>query len=234
MLTPGSIIEHNFILDLPLTWCEKQIYALIYSFTVGDFGICFASKSRLAELSRCSQSSVYRAFTRLLALGFIEKATVGKYHGVRALVFESTLKDSNRRSESSAVAPPTASEKARDDVKEAEVNSEDESTSLEEDEKGNTALTEKERYFREYMKVFGKYSTLPPPKYSFLGYGNHKNVLLTEKQYEALLLLAGYDRLSLYISRLDALIKNNEKTGKPPPHSAYRTLKKWINNDLGT
>ena len=35
-----------------------------------------------------------------------------------------------------------------------------------------------------------------------------------------------------YLMRLENMLTENESLGKKPPHSHYKTLKKWIEEDL--
>ena len=234
----GSLLIPSFIFNLHLKRCEQAVLSVIYAFTVGKYGLCFAGIEKLCEMSSYGKTSVYNALGRLVSLGYIEKVNTGKLYGYRALVFEKESKDIREVSENENCSTfPTQEEEKNEEAKNEEAkneeeNNEDERVAPKEPEKENTAPLYEGQYYKEYMKVFGKYRNLPPPEYSLECYGNHKNVLLTEKQYEALFRLVGYDRLSLYIARLDVLIKNNEKTGKSPPHSAYATIKKWIKKDM--
>ena len=55
---------------------------------------------------------------------------------------------------------------------------------------------------------------------------------MTEAQYKRLLDLLPTEELMPYFVKLENMLEDNLKTGKQPPHSHYKTLKKWTAEDL--
>ena len=70
-------------------------------------------------------------------------------------------------------------------------------------------------------------------KYDVKGYGRYGFVGMTDAQYTNLLALVNSEVLTAYVRRLEIMLENNTENGPPPPHSAYKTLKKWIEEDYG-
>ena len=66
----------------------------------------------------------------------------------------------------------------------------------------------------------------------FLAFGKSGGVIMTEPQYKRLLDLLPTEELLPYFVKFEAMLKENIKTGKKAPHSHYKTIKKWIEEDM--
>ena len=66
----------------------------------------------------------------------------------------------------------------------------------------------------------------------FLSFGKSGTVVMTEPQYKRLLDLLPTEELMPYFVKFEAMLKENDKTGRKSPHSHYKTLRKWIEDDL--
>ena len=66
----------------------------------------------------------------------------------------------------------------------------------------------------------------------FMSFGKSGGVIMTEPQYRRLLDLLPTEELMPYFVKLETMLTENVKTGRKPPHSHYKTLKKWIEEDL--
>ena len=103
--------------------------------------------------------------------------------------------------------------------------------------KGNKAVggTKKAEFARIRARIAAKVKKAPtpptPPKYTMHSYGKNGYISMTDEQYTALLSLADGELLAAYMSRLEKMLEENVRTGKAPPHSHYRTLRKWIESD---
>ena len=103
--------------------------------------------------------------------------------------------------------------------------------------KGNKAVggTKKAEFARIRARIAAKVKKAPtpptPPKYTMHSYGKNGYISMTDEQYTALLSLADGELLGAYMSRLEKMLEENVRTGKAPPHSHYRTLRKWIESD---
>ena len=78
--------------------------------------------------------------------------------------------------------------------------------------------------------MMGKYEK-PGDNRRFLSFGKSGGVIMTEPQYRILLSMLPTEELMPYFVKLEAMLEENVKTGKKPPHSHYRTIKKWIEED---
>ena len=65
----------------------------------------------------------------------------------------------------------------------------------------------------------------------FLSFGKSGSVRMTEPQYEQLLELLPSEELMPYLVKLEIMLEDNLKTGRKPPHSHYKTVRKWIEED---
>ena len=82
----SSFLIHRFMAEeLKLTGGRLLIYALIYSFSRSKAGLYFGPPDYLSLMSGMSHSSVRRVLGELLDLGYIEKCTIRKKTGYRAV-----------------------------------------------------------------------------------------------------------------------------------------------------
>ena len=292
MLERGSVIEHNFIKKLPLGRCEKRVLAVIYCYTIGKYGICFAGIKKLVEQIDYSKSSIYRAISSLLSRGYVERVEAERLTGLRARLdviynLDTPLNKAEETEETERTAEQAIQTEHTDSGAQAEQAIQTEHTesgaqaihtahtacqaeaehialaahtpcqapSAKEDVEKKTAPPEKACRERRYNNIdeefshcldtvgergekihrYGIYSPeRPPPKYIPSFYGAKSLVYLTEAQYKSLLSLVEPDVLGYYFRRFEYMLEQNDEKGIAHPHSHYRTIKSWINKDLGT
>lgn len=106
-------------------------------------------------------------------------------------------------------------------------------------EYGLIEITEKgircdEEYIKEHENaISGNLEQTPEqPKYRVNEYGRYGFVGMTPVQYRRLLSLVDEDVLSAYIRRFEMMLEKNAASGVSGPHSHYRTIRKWIEQDL--
>ena len=73
--------------------------------------------------------------------------------------------------------------------------------------------------------------SIPKPKYDMRLFGNNNMVIMTDEQYINLCSLIDEIYLNGYVCKLERMLIENRKCGMPGPHSHYRTIKKWIQED---
>ncbi len=69
----------------------------------------------------------------------------------------------------------------------------------------------------------------PHPKYEFHNVGRHELVSMTAEQYSRLTKLVAPDKLAVYITKLELLIRDKGYR----TFNSYKTIKKWIYEDTG-
>ena len=95
-----------------------------------------------------------------------------------------------------------------------------------------------ERYFSENLPEHEKNTFFMMQRYEkpgdnrrFLAFGKSGGVIMTEPQYKRLLDLLPTEELMPYFVKLETMLSDNVKTGRKPPHSHYKVIKKWIEED---
>lgn len=226
-----SFSIHSFILNMPLTLCEKFVYALLYSYTMGEHGMYFGTRERLSEQLGLSIRSVARAYKTLLALGYIEKVTRSGKVGVRCVQNEGdkplpTVKKSARsemaddmQSAKGGSGQPEAAQKSTQ-VRSAPKSEECTANNINED---SQTVIPKTNYLRNTAK----------PKFEIMEFGKEGFIQLTPEQYSELRKLVDCEVLQCYFSKMEKMLWEGRLNTIPGPHSHYRTLKKWIISDLG-
>ena len=250
---------HRFMYDLGIQKSDLIIYAALYSFTIGERGLFHGSRAYLAESVGVSEKTVYRSLAKLFSMGLVEKHTTedNRYTGVRCV----SLKEvENRKKEAKREVSEAEKEYKNELTKRVEERrscEEKSKSSLEErcaesveehlrrvdelcariDEKLHRAAAEKMlgRNAPEHEKntfiMMQKYEKSGDNR-KFLSFGKSGGVIMTEPQYKRLLDLLPTEELMPYFVKLENMLEDNLKTGKKPPHSHYKTLKKWIAEDL--
>ena len=66
----------------------------------------------------------------------------------------------------------------------------------------------------------------------FLSFGKSGGVIMTEEQYKRLLAILPTEELMPYFVKLENMLNENIKNGRKPPHSHYKTVRKWIEEDM--
>ena len=99
--------------ELMLRGSELRVYALIFSFTLGDLGMYYGTRKYLAKTLMLSERTVYRALSSLTKRGLIENVfdEMSGRSGIRC----SYMKEAERKGENSEFIEKV-SEKALDNM----------------------------------------------------------------------------------------------------------------------
>ena len=189
---------YGFMRHLKLTNSEMIVYALLYSYTLGEYGMYYGSQEKIAKSLNLSIRTVARAYRRLYDLGYIIKVEADGRHGIRCTVH----KDMKTKKEKKAAAQST--EGVCDDINASG------------DELGVGFIP----------------IACDNPKYNVLEFGKEGFVHLTQAQYQELRKLVHSDVLMSYFCKLEKFLWEGRNEPIPGPHSHYKTLKKWIHEDL--
>ena len=84
---------------------------------------------------------------------------------------------------------------------------------------------------RNTIRMMNKYERSGDNR-QFLRFGRSGGVRMTEPQYKNLLAILPTEELTPYLAKLENMLDENVKTGRKPPHSHYKTIKKWIEEDM--
>ena len=217
----------EFMYGLGIKNSDLTVYAALYSFTVGERGLYHGAAAYLADSLGISVRTVRRAYSKLFALGLIERYATsdGRYVGVRCVMSRTEPKKCKLASkETSSVGekraeplPASATQSNRADDICALINKKIVSADAPDHEK-NTFLM---------MKRYEKSGD----NRRFLAFGKSGGVIMTEPQYSRLLELLPTEELLPYFVKLETMLCENIKTGRKPPHSHYKVIKKWIEED---
>ena len=247
---------HRFMYGLGIKGSALILYAALYSFSLGERGLYHGSQKYLAESIGVSVRTVQNALTRLFSLGLIERYETpdGRYKGIRCIEpkpeqrrqsqpsidnKEAIAKSSDAKSETREEMGRGLSEEVQnqidrvDDIcarvqeKIRELNAEKEKRRASAVEIPEDASPQE----RNTIRMMNKYEKLGDNR-RFLEFGKSGSLRMTEPQYKRLLDLLPTEELMPYFVRFETMLKDNEKSGKKPPHSHYKTLKKWIEEDL--
>ena len=289
----------RFMYDLGIKNNDLKIYAVLYSFTIGERGLFHGSASYLAEGLGISVRTIRRVYNNLFKLGLIEKYTTedGRYSGIRCTSLAKVEERRKAEERKRAEAQQKFAEELSARIEESKTPSPDVKESTEEYLKHIDDLTANmlkkarnnsvsvsrhnptaaktvhselnpgtkegeysERYsdktnnacvpgisineeiprkiLSENMSEHEKNTFLMMQKYEkrgdnrkFLAFGKSGGVIMTEPQYRRLLGLLPTEELMPYLVKLETMLNDNVKTGRKPPHSHYKTLKKWIEED---
>ena len=193
---------YGFMRQLKLSNNEMMVYALLYSYTLGEYGMYFGSQERIAKALNISVRTVARAYRRLYDLGYIIKVEEDGRRGVKCTVH----KDSKKKAKEEASAP-----QSRDDsITECECECDD-----------------LDEFNAEFFSTFHE-----SPKYRVVDLGREGFVHMTLAQYRELRKLVEEDVLMGYFNKLEKMLWDGRNDSIPGPHSHYKTLKKWINEDF--
>ena len=204
---------HRFMYTLGIKGSALAVYAAIYSFTMWDRGLFHGSQKYLADSIGVSVRTVQNALGRLRSLGLIEGCETpdGLYRGIRCIRPEEREEKKNTPS----------------DIKEEKAMPETADDPLFEPELPGT-VSEQEKNTFTMMRRYERSGD----NRRFLRFGKEGKARMTEPQYKRLLGLLPTEELMPYLMRLENMLTENESLGKKPPHSHYKTLKKWIEEDL--
>ncbi len=216
----------EFMYGLGIKNSDLKVYAALYSFTVGDRGLYHGAATYLADSLAISLRTVRRAYSKLSSLGLIERHATsdGRYVGLRCVMSlaegKKPEKEKNcasvRKNEKPCEAAAPAS--ARDEEICELINENIISADAPDHEK-NTLLM---------MKRYERHGD----NRRFFSFGRLGGVIMTEPQFKRLLELLPAEELMPYFTKLEIMLDENNKTGRKPPHSHYKVIKKWIEEDL--
>ena len=234
---------NSFMYKLGIKNSALKVYAALYSFTKGEIGVYYGSKKYLASALGINEKTLYNALKELRGRGLIEdgKSIEGRFFGIRCieLTEKKELEISQAPEKEKAAEPSAVSEVERGE-------------DTEEDARDNNEGNEEEELLCEVERVYGRgarenFHSLPDHEKNtikmmlryerrgdnrrFLSFGNG-GVIMTEEQYKRLLLLLPSEELMVYFSKLENMLRENEKSGRKPPHSHYKVIKKWIEEDM--
>ena len=77
---------YNWMLDYKLPGKARDVYALIYSLTQGEFGCCYYSRGGMAKRLRIDISQVSKAVKFLLSVGLVREINDRSYGSSPSLV----------------------------------------------------------------------------------------------------------------------------------------------------
>ena len=248
---------HRFMYALGIKGSALAVYAALYSFTMGERGLYHGSQKHLADSIGISVRTVQNALSRLFLLSLIERYETpdGKYRGIRCVmpVAEKKASRPKERAEENVKESAPAVEVCEDAEEQGAHLSDEAREQMQRVDELCARVQEKIKHLnaeREAVRRPTVYipEDAPPQerntltmmqKYEktgdnrrFLEFGKTGSVRMTEPQYKRLLDLLPTEELLPYFVRFEAMLKENERTGKRPPHSHYKTLKKWIEEDL--
>ncbi len=252
---------HRFMYDLGIRNSGLTVYAALYSFTAGETGVYYGSAEYLANSLGLNEKTVRRAYNSLFEKELIEKYTSedGRFSGIRCVSLlrveekkqerlrearraqeefaaELNEKIEERKAAEAAEKSPEAHLKRIDELC-ARINQKIKDGTL------NTPVRaekkEKDsRYFSENLPEHERNTFIMMHRYEkegdnrkFLSFGKSGSVRMTEPQYEQLLELLPSEELMPYLAKLEIMLEDNLKTGRKPPHSHYKTVRKWIEED---
>ena len=244
-------IIHSFMRDMGLKKSELLIYAILYAFTTGEIGLFYGSQNHLAYLSGLSLRTVQRALSSLFKKGYIARTEKTNCKGIEcknekkselsvssAVITEHAYQKIDAKSEISEEnprekkQPASPIEKIQLSIKKEEKSAPMNELTEAQDSSKKTRLPSITNSFRNYVGNSNR-SVGRAVKYDVKGYGRYGFVCMTEAQHTSLLSLVDSEVLTSYVRRLEMMLENNTNTSPPPPHSAYKTLKKWIEADFG-
>ncbi len=205
---------HDFMSELGLSGAMLSVYALIYSFSVGAYGLFYGSQEYIANTLGVSTKTVQRTLKGLRERGLIEKCELDGKRGYR------TVECFYKKEE------PTELLTANTDALLYENDEYDSEKCHEEfeDNHGNV-INERTESFKESYEKCHRYCR---PKYEKLSFGRHGLVGLTREQYDGLRRLIDLETLNVYISRYEQMAEKKFENRKPLPKNEYRVIKKWI------
>ena len=225
--TFGKIEYHikKFMYSLGIKGSALSVYAAIYSFTIGERGLFHGSQKYLAESLGVSVRTIQNAEKKLFSLGLIERYATddGRYTGVRC-VMEKTLPPREDKNEENPLPKPDAELSEPRAGEKTPLDLVDERLA----ERRRAGAPEHEKNTFMMMQRYEKSGD----NRRFMAFGKSGGVIMTAPQYRRLLELLPTEELMTYFVKLENMLLENAKIGKKPPHSHYKTLKKWIEEDL--
>ena len=220
----GKIEYHikKFMYSLGIKGSSLLVYAAIYSFTVGERGLFHGSQKYLADSIGVSVRTVQNSFKKLFSLGLIERYATedARYSGVRC-VMERTLPACEDKKEEKAQKPSESEKKKGEDSSYDEVY-----RRIAERKLAGAPDHEKNTYI-----MMQKYEKSGDNR-RFMTFGRSGGVIMTAPQYRRLLEILPTEELMPYLVKLENMLTENIKNGRKPPHSHYKLIKKWIEEDV--
>ncbi len=218
----GSYHVYSFFRNLKLSRTATQVYAILYSFTLGEAGLYYGSQKYLSENLGISERTVQRAYRELRERKLIEKVRIGKFSGIRCKDISTlSLSDEQKKCESEAISETKPANETHTPSK----------------YRSDTNICTNEP--KEPSKCGGTidFYKNPSPKYQPKSFGRLGYVCLTPEQYKSLCSLVAEETVELYIQKFELMLARNRDAPSlktPAPHSHYRTIKSWLIKDFGT
>lgn len=219
---------YSFMKRLNLKNSELNVYAALYSFTIGERGLYHGSQKYLAECLGICVRTLQTAQKKLFALGLIERYATPdrRYVGIRCKPISkdapATDQSLQKNSDSRPVSPAENSSRPQKSA------SEDIGAKVFLLERLGENPTEQEKNTFLMMYKYEK----DGDNRRFMRFGKEGLVAMTEAQYKRLLDLLPTEELMPYLLRFENMLRENRNNGRSAPHSHYKTLKKWIEADL--
>ncbi len=228
---------NSFMYQLGIKNSTLKVYAALYSFTNGEIGVYYGSRKYLSTALEISEKTVYNAIKALREKGLIEEgeSADGRYRGICCTKIKAEKKelDTKAAPEKEKAAEPSATGKVceREDAQE-DNNEETEFYEAVERVYGKRAresLPSLPEHEKNTLKMMLKYERKWDNR-KFLSFGRG-GVIMTEAQYKGLLELLPSEELISYFTKFENMLEENLKNGRKPPHSHYKVIKKWIEED---
>ncbi len=219
----------DFMYGLGIKNSDLKVYAALYSFTVGEMGLYHGSAAYLADSLGISLRTVRRAYAKLSSLGLIERQATsdGRYVGLCCVMSFCQEKKADKRE---IAEKSSSSEQKRDRVCEQiiERKTRDEEIC----ELINERLVDYDApdYEKNTFLMIKRYERSGDNR-KFLSFGRSGGVIMTEPQFKKLLEMLPAEELMSYFEKLEIMLDENVKSGRKPPHSHYKVIKKWIEED---
>ena len=202
---------------------------MIYSYSKKG-GEYYGTRAYIANWFGMSLSSVDRALKALTRRGLIEKTEKGSYRvtdsaitAAREQMRQKDEQESKSIAEQSNCTSDSTNLTANKQFNIQKITSTSSSScALRASERG----AEKKREEKE--KRHSRYGT----KFDVITVGYHRIIRMTSDQYYALLDLIPEEDLENYIMKLEAMMMTLRTEGTPHIHSPYKTLKKWIEEEV--
>ena len=221
----------DFMYGLGIKNSDLKVYAALYSFTVGERGLYHGSAAYLADSLGISLRTVRRAYGKLSSLGLIERHATsdGRYVGLRCVMSLTEEKKEEKRERVESANPSSSLIKAERSCEAACVHKTRDEEICELINERLVAYDAPEHEKNTFL-MMKRYERSGDNR-KFLSFGRSGGVIMTEPQFKRLLELLPAEELMSYFEKLEIMLDENVKTGRKPPHSHYKVIKKWIEED---
>ena len=226
--TTEAKIEYHikkFMYSLGIKGNALLVYAAIYSFTIGERGLFHGSQKYLADGLGVCVRTIQNAEKKLFSLGLIERYATedGRYTGVRS-VMEKTLPPREDKKEEKLTPSPCEDRGAGEMREKTPID-------LVYERIAERRLAGAPDHEKNTFMMMQRYEKSGDNR-RFMSFGKRGGVIMTAPQYRRLLEMLPTEELMAYFVKLEDMLLENDKNGRKPPHSHYKLIKKWIEEDL--